>query len=239
MGQVRVLIVEDKEGHLADARFEISRRQEAGLDVQADYASSLGGSREKFNGHEVILSDVFFPRGNNDPREVQNLAGILRPTLGWISASDEHYDAINEWMYRGGEAPFGVLLAEDLSCFTSFVFCTDTYHHGVKTEPVSQYAQSKEIPFIDIEEEGSQKNWAEAYRAGVLPLFEKELGERLRRGELREEELMELMQQYFLEEEISPEWGEIGEYLGRVGSAYRNGLSRCVSERDSENDFDL
>ena len=77
-------------------------------------------------------------------------------------------------------APLGVCIAEKRGTAT-FVFCTDTFHHGNKTEPINQYARSNDIEVIDCgygKQEGSRKNFADAYAIIVKEIVEKKLGKR-------------------------------------------------------------
>src|SRR3989344_2795808 len=97
--KLEILVIEDDEKHLADAKAYFSRQIVAGASINVTYTTNL------------------------------------QDTLNSLEAQN-----------RGA---------------TPFVFCTDTSHHGIKTEPINHYAtRSNNIEVIDCgygKQEGDRK----------------------------------------------------------------------------------
>nr|MBA4404780.1 hypothetical protein [Nanoarchaeum sp.] len=155
-------------------------------------ARELIASRE-FDG---IVSDVFIPESEgkvSSPETIQRCKEVLpsryfeeprnydlfwrgveidykrNPTPYEQGAMQEffQYNAIEKWTNGEAQAPLGTLVAEDAKAKrVPLVFCSATYHHGHKAQPVCTYAITNQIPFIDSGsgyfEDKDRKNWEKA-----------------------------------------------------------------------------
>ena len=146
---IELLIVEDDKKHLRDAKAEVKRQIEEGAQIKAYYAKNLKEAQEYLNGQaiDVVISDVFFPSGmekKEESRIIKHLSTLLRKAFGEFTSEfdKEKERAIQEWECGRELAPLGVYIAENYK--GPLVFCTSTYHHGARTEPVNVYVCKKE-----------------------------------------------------------------------------------------------
>lgn len=75
------------------------------------------------------------------------------------------HQSMEDWRYGKTLPPAGVLIAEECKIRKiPIVFCTDTYHHGIKTEPVNRYATGiKIIDAMNVKNGNAPtKRWGEA-----------------------------------------------------------------------------
>jgi hypothetical protein len=178
---LKILIIEDNDKHLADAKAEVKRRVDAGENIKVDFVRNLSQywDRLKSSTYDGIVSDIFFPSSEN-PHD--NLANNLAwDTLGrkYCEVHREDYrcgDKRREEMFKlvqdgwmdGKELPpTGVVIAEETAkSGTPIVLCTDTYHHGIKTQPVFEYAGKKGLIVVDSpnakEGHSTKKDWGRA-----------------------------------------------------------------------------
>lgn len=172
---LKLLIVEDNERHLSDAKEEMQRRIDAGTRVQPFYASDLKSAMDIINGNgqglcnlDGVISDVFYPTGLNEgeDRDIrEKLEGMFLPV--WTHQLDISRD-IKSWS-RGSEIPpSGAYLAFDLiGGNIPVVLCTDGWHHGKKTQPVYSWAQENNVGFVDNNRSedfpAKKKYWTESY----------------------------------------------------------------------------
>jgi CheY-like chemotaxis protein len=188
--KLEILVIEDNPEHLKDAKSEIQKRIDKGENINANYATTMLEAEElmeqkKFDG---IISDIFFPYDS------ESYSDIDRIPTGWdkgaclmcyellknlgVNYPDGHHtefevkivEAADKWMERHEMHPTGVLMipkAEENEI--PIVLCTDTYHHGYKTQPVFAYAMQKDVRVIDShndpEGHAAKKDWAEAVNA--------------------------------------------------------------------------
>lgn len=178
---LEIFVIEDSEKHLADAKTYFGHQIELGARIKVSYATTLQEALNAINtqNYDGIISDIFFPSGMNDDREiVKGLASKLMREIGY---SQKYAEDITAWERGENLAPLGVYIAEKRG-ITPFVFCTDTFHHGTKTEPVNHYAtRSNNLDIVDCgygKQEGSQKNFAEAYAIILKKIIENKLGKR-------------------------------------------------------------
>jgi len=174
---LELLVVEDNEKHLADARAYFAPIEQKGI-VHVTYASTL---KEVLDTEDNIpqniqgvITDIFFPTGFVGARKKQVL-NFLRDTLEERTISnDPEYtrklmDSINSWLKGKTIPPSGVYLAYIVKMIYKglpIVLNTDTYHHGDATQPVSTWANSKDIKLVETgkgDEPGKSKDWRGAY----------------------------------------------------------------------------
>ena len=175
MRKEKILVIEDNERHLADARAFLEERVKTGVTLEIDYVSTLSEAREMMAkvGYDVILTDIFFPATSQEARTAEGDSSLAAVGVDVV----------------GSDSPYGVLIAEEaFKQSLPVVLVTSTHHHGRKTQPVHGWAMEKDIRLIDSYVDGAkcyndleapQKNWAEAY---LLLMYTKEsmkeLGER-------------------------------------------------------------
>jgi hypothetical protein len=83
------------------------------------------------------------------------------------------------WMNGKELPPSGIIIADAaIKQGVPIVFCTDTYHHGIKTQPIFEYAIRNKIMMVDspTAQNGNaqSKNWSRAFS---------ELMEKIKSGE--------------------------------------------------------
>jgi hypothetical protein len=180
---IDLLVVEDNEKHIADAIAEIQRRVNAGEKINVDVARDLS---EYFNliqkkSYAGIVSDIFFPSDREKPWD--NLASNMVWDILGREYCQRHRDDYmcgdqrrenmfkmvqDDWMDGKELAPAGVVVAdESLKKGIPIVLCTDTYHHGIKTQPVFEYTIEKGICVVDSCEakdgNSQNKDWKIAF----------------------------------------------------------------------------
>ena len=179
--KLEILVIEDDEKHLADAKAYFSRQIVAGAGINVTYTTNLQDTLNTLGAqnYDGIVSDIFFPSGMNDDKEI--VGGLASKLKKAINHSQKYANDIFNWENGYALAPLGVCIAEKRGTAT-FVFCTDTFHHGNKTEPINHYAtRSNNIEVIDCgygKQEGDRKNFAEAYAIILKEIVEKKLGKR-------------------------------------------------------------
>ncbi len=189
---LEILVVEDDAKHLADAKAETQKITDSGLSIKADYATNLAEAikcleSKKYDG---IISDIFFPSGMEDEYDmIQNVAKIIEDSYGEyksdLKKDREIADAMALWKTLNDLAPLGVHIAENYKD-VPLVFCTDTFHHGFKTQPVFNYAGKRNIIIVDyypMNMDGNMmrksnvkavtKDWEGAY-GSLIKLIEKQ-----------------------------------------------------------------
>lgn len=174
---LELLVVEDNEKHIADARAYFASIEQKGI-VQVTYASTL---KEVLNAEDDIpqniqgiITDIFFPTGFSGAKQKQVLT-FLRDTLEEKTRSnDPKYtsklmDSINSWLKGKTMPPSGVYLAYIVKMIHKglpIVLNTDTYHHGDATQPVSTWATKENIQLVETgkgDKPGESKDWRGAY----------------------------------------------------------------------------
>ncbi|MGV8151567.1 MAG: hypothetical protein ACP5OG_00645 [Candidatus Nanoarchaeia archaeon] len=196
---LEILCVEDNEDFMNDLKSHIQERITNRADIKVDYATNLKDaldycSQKQYSG---IISDVFYESNLENDREIRaSLADLLSKK---IDNNPNYTPAINSWKNAQTQAPMGVYLAQQTGKIP-FVFCTSTHHHGKKTEPVNQYAQSfynyktdiieREVYMVDgntstQESEASKKNWSRAYEILIKAIKNRENEEEKTFNELK------------------------------------------------------
>lgn len=163
--QTKLLVIEDDSKHAEDVKSVISNNPS----IVADYVSTFVEAEKllrekKYNG---ILSDVFFPYDETertgfpkgwDSSIASQCKVILNPEIMRIKKSEyvgreqkEKTEKAAERWFEGYEMhPTGVLMI-DLAKKANIpiVFCTDTYHHGYKSEPIHLFFLGKNLIMVD------------------------------------------------------------------------------------------
>jgi CheY-like chemotaxis protein len=174
--KLEILIVEDKESHLADAKEFFGKvKGEAEAEIGVAYASTLEEAEEFLDAkhYDAIISDIFFPTGKTGQENDALIAG-LEKCLNKYANSWKYADAMKNWVEGNIPPPSGVYIAkkavaEKIPC----VFNTDTHHHGSATEPINRWSGSEECEIMiidsenykDMEGQSPRKNWKKAYAA--------------------------------------------------------------------------
>jgi hypothetical protein len=178
-----ILLLEDNESHFKDAMAEVQRRIDSGETIRVDTARDLAGyfgltQKKRHNG---IISDIFFPTDLTKPWD--NLANnLVWDIMGRdycerhskdYRCGDERREKMfkivqDDWMDSRNLPPTGVVIADEArKKDIPIVFCTDTYHHGLQTQPVYEHAGQKGITIIDSldakDGNASNKNWRLAF----------------------------------------------------------------------------
>lgn len=164
---LEILIVEDNPKHLADAKAFMDAKIAAGVPVKVDYATNLKEALQCIDGkaYDGIICDIFFPSGGTAEDEKQAKWKAGYEILG--------KEDIRVWqLYIYSDGPLGVIVAEKVKDKIPLVFCTDTHHHGKKTEPINQYtggcgmivdSEKCENWDGDLQSQIAEKNWQQAY----------------------------------------------------------------------------
>ena len=160
---LEILIVEDNANHLIDVRNRMQKRIDAGIPLKVDYATNLSEALvhlrdKKYDG---VISDVFYPAGNNESENRERVFEVLREACVELGKFD------TSWRTDLTQnSPLGVIVGETgKEKGIPMVFCSDSYHHGKKSEPVNRYAREKGISFIDSGnvEAAPTKSWDAAF----------------------------------------------------------------------------
>lgn len=177
-----ILLIEDNDKHLADAQIEAQRRIASGeissVDIAKHFEQFLDMSGAK--RYDGIISDIFFP---SSERSMNGIASSIFWDVWGQEYCNNHRkdyrcgDQRRETMFKlvqdgfmdGKELPPAGISVADYAGWKGIpvVLCTDTYHHGIKTQPVFEYTSKNGIVVIDSYEakdgNASAKNWAEAF----------------------------------------------------------------------------
>ena len=129
---LEILVIEDKEHHLKDAKELFKEKIDGGVNIKVDYAINYEEAKEKLKTklYAGILSDIFFPSGS-EADEIDSLKSMLEVAKDYIE--EEGFEGTFK-----GELPHGIMIAKyalekNIPC----VLITDTYHHGNKIEPIN------------------------------------------------------------------------------------------------------
>ncbi|MFH1401213.1 MAG: hypothetical protein ABIH41_06880 [Nanoarchaeota archaeon] len=139
---LELLVVEDTERHMSEAKDFFSAQQLGGANIKVDYAVDYDDAvaRLEAKTYDGIISDMFFPA--KDVMGVKDrCASLLKEEVKdarWNGRQD-YVDAYESWRSReDDDAPAGVLLLE-AAVDTPIVYCTDMHHHKPKMEIVTSY----------------------------------------------------------------------------------------------------
>lgn len=175
---LEILVVEDNEKHLADAKAEVARLQASGTKMNVVYATDYVSAQEAMQArnYDKIVSDVFFPESkerisSNETiqacKEILGLTNMVPPKLyeriiaawecGQIKPEEKvgcgkqfAYQAIEKWSNGKDLAPLGVLVANEArQRKIPVVLCSSVYHHGFAVQPICEYTRKVGIPFVD------------------------------------------------------------------------------------------
>ncbi|NQU97961.1 response regulator [Candidatus Woesearchaeota archaeon] len=185
MKKLEILVIEDNLEHLEDARKAAEKMVEEGIPVNFNYATSyveVKKIQEEMN-IDCIVTDVFFPYDTPaiDNEEIkQKCEALLEPIIDCFRGdlrerydlqTEEWVNAADNWISGKEMHPTGIVVVDEaLANNISIVMCTDTYHHGYKTEIINQYAGQVKVTLIDGNPEGDEytssvdhKDWDLAY----------------------------------------------------------------------------
>lgn len=177
MNKLELLVVEDNPKHLDDAK----KLYEKNGKLNVSYAKN---KEEAINylsseSYDMVISDVFMPSNERgvEKQDIDDCWSLLKMDdfLDFhgrnvpLEYQKGYMSAAFNWKEGKTLPPLGVLIAEKLKD-SAIVFCSDSYHHGKASEPISQYARGEffenSIPYIDdgATENGaaSKKNWESA-----------------------------------------------------------------------------
>ncbi|NQZ84110.1 MAG: hypothetical protein HRU03_00155 [Nanoarchaeales archaeon] len=187
---LEVLVVEDMEHHINDAKRTFMPLVEKGL-VFFDYATTLLQAQLKIDNkkYDGIISDIFFPTGQPEPLDKSIRENLYERALimGRGYREEDFKKVYSSW--RNGETapPSGVILSSYCNNkFNSipFVACTDGFHHGVNlhfirslfggeylidSDPTDDYWKM----FKDEDPKASHKNWGKAFDMLVPSMISK------------------------------------------------------------------
>ena len=186
---LEVLVVEDMEHHINDAKRTFMPLVEKGL-VFFDYATTLLQAQLKIDNkkYDGIISDIFFPTGQPEPLDKSIRENLYERALimGRGYREEDFKKVYSSW--RNGETapPSGVILSSYCNNkFNSipFVACTDGFHHGANLHFIRNLIEGKEI-LVDSEPttedwkmfekkdpKSSHKNWGFAFDYLVPPML--------------------------------------------------------------------
>jgi len=182
--KLEILVIEDNESHLADAKAEVQRRIDSGENINVEYVRDLHGYfalKDQGRTFDGIVSDIFFPTDLEKPYD--NLANNLVWDVFGRDYVEKHADDYlsgderrekmfklvqDGWMDGEEIPPTGIVIADRaMKEGVPIVICTDTYHHGTKTQPVYDYAMNNRIHVVDSYDAGeghdSHKDWEKAF----------------------------------------------------------------------------
>ena len=159
MSKKRILVIEDNEKHIEDAK-----KNFADKDVEVEYVETfnefwenfwnegiMGDTFNKHHGFDGVISDIYFPE-TSESEEFQ------RSLLHKEGAPD----SVELF-------PLGVRVALELSQNNvPFVLNTAGMHHGPKYSWICHMARSQEWPLVESGHsywvDAGSKNWEEAYQ---------------------------------------------------------------------------
>ncbi|MEW5897059.1 MAG: hypothetical protein AB1668_05175 [Nanoarchaeota archaeon] len=192
--KLEILVVEDNEKHLADAKGIFEKY---GEHINVIYATNLRDAGAALAAAKLdgVISDVFFSYdGPSWNREVADKCSeALKQQLNRLREYWEYRTVALKWQVHGtGLPPAGVLVAEEaMKQNIPVVLCTSTYHHSLATEPINHYARDKKIELVDVYTgerdfnnewtEGESKDWGRALASLVLSVELERNRERIRR----------------------------------------------------------
>jgi CheY-like chemotaxis protein len=172
-----ILVVEDEAEQIKQVDSLLRTRVERGAINGFQIASTLRQAIKLLEkrGYAGIISDVFFPSDLEDDMEIRrSLSNMLkerylddqRPLAPyWLRA-------IKSWEEGKELAPMGVKIAEYALAERMPIFlCTNTNHHGYKTQAVYDWANMGRVRIIDKPEsltdggegQAKTKEWSMAY----------------------------------------------------------------------------
>jgi len=187
-GKLKILVLEDKESHMADARGFFDSLE----DAEVTYGGSFeerGVIRRDETGpsYDLVVSDVFMPglskehiRGSEESED-KAVRGRLRRLERSLEGGDKpeflemDYEEIGKAMTsreaykaRAAEGPYGLTVAvEAQKAEIPVVLCSDSFHHSAKMEPI--YAMTRALGVSLIDEEPASLDRREIYEKMTSP----------------------------------------------------------------------
>jgi hypothetical protein len=207
--KLELLIIEDKERHLADAETYFGERTEI---VNANYATTLDEAEQAMQEkkYDGIVTDIFFPIGKaeaENARLTQELASILESyTTGRAEGVRQKF---REWSQGEALAPSGVyVVLAALEKAIPVIINTDQHHHSRALSPIDDWIydapnqNGTTVPMIENGERddydptvqpAEQKEWSKAY-AGIVSIIRGEKYHEMLHVKGDEERLQKLQQ---------------------------------------------
>ncbi|MCK5415890.1 hypothetical protein KAI92_00515 [Candidatus Parcubacteria bacterium] len=184
MQEKRLLIIEDKPQHLADAKIAAQKAISAGLITDVDYASTFDEAMNclKTKTYHGIVSDIFFPRDNEKEDGDKYITGWcstftsichdeLFPFLREPNSilDEKSFNYYRDWKEGKEMHPSGVVMVlEAHDRGIPIVLCTDTYHHGIKTQVIFAWNKTTIIDcYLDDDKllHAEKKHWNRAIKS--------------------------------------------------------------------------
>lgn len=169
---LKLLIVEDKERHLVDAKAYFSSLEQNGL-VNPVYASTLVEAERHYKKRlDGIISDIFFPIGADPKVTEERIEGLAWRLSGYKDGSPTFVGEETD------HPPAGVYVIEHaMKKGIPAVLITDAYHHGPRVEPVNSWVDEQGLPkIVDNDNvKDMPKHWRTAYAAVVIELCKERL----------------------------------------------------------------
>jgi len=170
--EIKILVVEDDKKELRNVKMFLEQIVNSGVNLNVIYSSKLTSlildkiKQKEFDG---VMTDVFFPIEEKYRKdiieEVQNSSWTYEiMKIGSLESKEKKLINVIKHYSTDTCPPAGVLIARDsLESNIPVVYVTNTYHHGLKTQPIFGWGCDRNVPVFDCEENESGKKWKEAY----------------------------------------------------------------------------
>lgn len=108
---LEILVIEDKENHIADVKNMLEKRQEAGVKINVTYVDNLEEAHELMQKVDGVISDIFFPTKKNGTPENQaynmvDKAKQLSKYIVFCTDGDHHGPHLEGLAQKLGRVPF-------------------------------------------------------------------------------------------------------------------------------------
>ena len=155
--QKNILVIENNEKHLNDAKAEARVRKDM---VIVDFATTYEEVEKlvKSKSYDRIISDIFFPFNNKKHKEsldgwnylAKNKCFLLLKEFGIIHGAENVIEAASLWIDGFEMHPTGVMVVEmALELKIPIVLCMDIHRRILSAEPVKKFAEHKGVKVTD------------------------------------------------------------------------------------------
>ncbi len=157
---MKMLIVEDQEKHLADAKATVKKLEQK-FELEVRYAGTLEEAKKELDWAEVVVTDLFFPeKAGESPDPPMRPLDELGPPSKRAIFAEQHMSGIK-------------LTKLCIEQKKPVVICTSTHHHGAKTQPACDWIREQGMELVDVYPEDSQaeaktKKWHQAILMAII-----------------------------------------------------------------------
>lgn len=176
--KINLLVIEDQEKHIEDARKYFSEPARSAI-VEPRFCDTLSKAEGEIASgrYHGVISDMFFPIGYDNPKRKEIINELERQLTPSLRHLDEKYkDAFRKWVTEESLPPSGVIaVISAINAELPVIINTAAHHHASAFEPINRWRGAFQDIFKNsvgviesgsydhLETESESKKWNDAY----------------------------------------------------------------------------